>query len=128
MRGLNVNVTGERLSDAAPRDYRFLEEVRPELGPATSLVMDLHISKWGSEVTVSCLYDPMGSRKPYQVLFRDCHRLQWEIVAPEYVLDLEADVIGFEVEGNEQRAPSVISTDIFELAIWYGSYEVVKDW
>ena len=119
--------TSERLRDESAEDYRFLEDEHPELGEATSLVTDIAPSKWGSEVQVSCLHDPLGMRRPYRVLFQSCHRLDWSVHSPEYVRDMEADVVGFELR-SKARDYALIVTDIFELAIWYGSYEVVKDW
>ncbi len=115
--------TGEQLlTDGQTKNYQFLD-----VGPYTSLVTDVLIRKWGSEVLVSCLYDPLGASKSYQVLFTDCTHLRWEVHSPEYVKDSEADVIGFELI-SVARDHALIHTDIFELAIWYGSYEVLKEW
>ncbi len=118
-----LHETGEHLlPDGQTKNYQFLD-----VGPCTSLVTDVLITKWGSEILVSCLYDPLGATKPYQVLFTDCMALRWEVHSPEYVRDSEADVIGFELI-SEARDHALIHTDIFELAIWYGSYKVLKKW
>ncbi len=115
--------TGEWLLPVGQtKNYQFLD-----VGPYTSLVTDVLITKWGSEVLVSCLYDPLGATKPYQVLFTGCTNLRWEVHSPEYVQDAEADVLGFELR-SEARDHALIHTDIFELAIWYGGYEVLKEW
>src|SRR5947209_4058975 len=73
-------------------DYTLLE-----LGPATSLVTNMLVTKWGSDILVSCIYDPLGSRRPYQLLFNDCREVRWEVIHPEGVEDAEADLIGFSI-------------------------------
>jgi hypothetical protein len=104
-------------------DYELLG-----LGPATSLVTSVAVDKWGSEVLISCLYDPLGSRRPYQLLFEDCHDVRWEVIRPEDVKDLEANLIGFSIDLQGHRHAAVIHTDIFELTILYGNFAVRKDW
>jgi hypothetical protein len=75
-----------------------------ELGPATSLVTNVLVTKWGSDVLVSCIYDPLGSRRPYQLLFNDCREVRWEVIDPEDVEDNEADLIGFSMGAAGHRA------------------------
>ncbi len=119
----NVHTTGERLRSEGPqKEYRYLH-----VGPATSLITDIKIAEWGTQVLVSCLYDPLGARKPYIVLLHGCSRIDWNVHTPEHAGDTEADVIGFEIR-SEARDHALIATDIFELSIWYNNYEVVKDW
>ena len=104
-------------------DYTLLE-----LGPATSLVTNVLVTKWGSDILVSCIYDPLGSRRPYQLLFKDCREVRWEVIQPEEVEDAEADLIGFSMGAAGHQDAAVIDTDLFELSVLYGSLTVEKDW
>ncbi len=103
-------------------------DVLRELGPATSFVTDVLVTKWGSEVVVLCLYDPFGVRRPYQLLFRGCTDVQWEVTHPEDVTDSEADIIGFSIGVEDNRNLAVLHTDVFELLITYGSFTVRRNW
>ncbi len=112
----------ERLRGEPTRNYLFLD-----LGPYASLVTDVRVGRWGTEVVVSCVYDPLGARKPYEVILSGCRRVEWSLIDAELVHELEADIIGFELVA-EARDHAVMSTDIFELAVWYDKYEVIRDW
>lgn len=104
-------------------DYALLA-----LGKATSLVTNVLVTKWGSDVVVSCLYDPLGSSKPYQLIFKDCHEVRWQVVEPGDVQDSTADLIGFSIGAESHREAAVLTTDIFELSIIYGSFVLQKNW
>lgn len=86
------------------------------------------VGGWGGELEVSYLYDPDGVRRPSRLLFTECRRIRWDVHNPEDVPEAVRDgavgVIGFEL-ASESRDHALIHTDTFELAIWYGSYEVV---
>jgi len=98
------------------------------LGPATSLVTNVMIDKWGSKVRVSCLYDPVGLRRPYRLFFEYCYDIKWEVIQQEDVEDSEADLLGFSISGEGHEYVTVIHTDIFELTILHGNFVVDKDW
>src|SRR2546423_2260192 len=104
-------------------DYTLLE-----LGPATSLVTNVLVTKWGSDILVSCIYDPLGSRRPYQLLFNDCREVRWEVIHPEDVEDVEADLIGFSMGAAGPQGAALSQTDLFVLRVLYGSLTVEKDW
>jgi hypothetical protein len=105
-----------------------MDDALLELGPATSLVTDVSVTKWGSEVLVLCLYDPLGSRQPYQLVFKDCREVRWEIFDLNDVQESEADLIGFSGGADCHRDHAVITTDIFEVFITYGRFIVQRDW
>jgi len=104
-------------------DYELLG-----LGPATSLVTSVAVDKWGSELLISCIYDPLGLRRPYQLFFADCHDIRWEVIRPEDVKDSEADLVGFSIGLDAHRSFAIVHTDIFELRILYGNFSVQKAW
>jgi len=115
--------TGERLlPDGQPGEYCSLN-----VGPYTSLITKVQIGRWGSEVSLSCLYDPLGARMPYQVMFHDCTKMEWRVHSSQYTADAEADIYEFALMSSKSDHARIY-TDIFELAIWYGSYEVLKEW
>ncbi len=97
------------------------------LGELTSLVTNVKVSRWGAEVLVECLYDPMGDRIPYSLIFKDCREIGWNVHDEEEVGEPLADLIGIHLGEDAHRKPAVIHTDIFEIAILYGSFRVEKD-
>ena len=96
------------------------------LGEATSIVTHIQINRWGNDVLVSCLYNPLGSSLPYQLIFKDCKEINWQIVDPDNQQESTADLIGFFMGAEHHQKPAVITTDIFELSITYGSFVLKK--
>jgi hypothetical protein len=103
-------------------DYNLLG-----LGELTSLVTNVKVSLWGAEVLVECLYDPMGDRIPYSLIFQDCREIGWNVHDEEEIGEPLADLIGIHLGEDSHRKRAVIHTDIFEIAILYGSFRVEKD-
>lgn len=102
-------------------DYKLLG-----LGELTSLITHVKINHWGTEVSVECIYDPKGERLPYQLTFRNCQEIQWNVHDLESTSDLEADLIGLCLGKESYQQPAVIHTDIFELAISYDKYSLER--
>jgi len=102
-------------------------DVLVELGLAPSLITAIHVSQWGSEVTVACLYDSDTARRPYRLVFHACDNLHWEVGNPDALCDAEADFIDFAVGVKDGRTVAIIETDIFELVMSYGSYDLEQD-
>ena len=96
------------------------------LGELTSLVTDIQIKQWGTELWLHCVYDPLGERVPYALIFQDCRQLQWEIHDAAASSDLEADLIGMALGQNNYRQVAIIHTDIFELSLLYGTVSLRK--
>lgn len=93
------------------------------------LIKRVDILKWGSEVVVHAVYDPLNPQNiNFQMIFKHCRAITWDTLGNEYdERDLEADVVGFDVDaqGLEQRA--VIHTDLFEIIIHYHEFVVQKN-
>jgi hypothetical protein len=102
-------------------DYELLN-----VGGLTSLVTNVNVSLWGNEISFECIYDPMGDRSPYTIVFHDCRDIRWEVFHPEDVEDPEADLIGIHLGEDAHRKAALIHTDIFEISILYGSFSVHK--
>ncbi|NEQ99297.1 MAG: hypothetical protein F6K30_21745 [Cyanothece sp. SIO2G6] len=104
-------------------DYRLLN-----LGPASSVVTDISIDKWCSEVTVSCLYDPSISKRPYELLFKECRGVSWELIEEENLDEVCAELIGLNLGLEKYEEAASITTDIFEMLITYGTaYLAIED-
>lgn len=103
-----------------PDDYNLLG-----LGEYTSLVKNVTVSSWGSEVRIECLYNPI-ERSPYVLVFRDCRDIKWTVHDEEEVGEPFADLIGIHLGEDAHRQPALIHTDIFEISILYGSFSVEK--
>ena len=104
-----------------PDDYNLLN-----LGGLTSLVTNVNVCLWGSEILFECIYDPTGERLPYTIVFHDCRDISWEVFHPEDVQDPEADLIGIHLGEDAPRKAALIHTDIFEISIVYGSFSIQK--
>lgn len=103
-------------------DYALLD-----LGKAASLVTDVLVTNWGGSVVVSCLYEPLGSSQPYQLIFQDCLEVRWQVIELEDVQESAADLIGFSIGAGAYQEAAVLTTDVFELSIIYGSFILQKN-
>jgi hypothetical protein len=94
------------------------------IGPAASIVTAVAVSKWGQEGTVSCLY---ASEQPYQLVFYDCTQIQWDFHGEEGI-ETDANLLLGIVLGEQGHVKAaVITADLFELSILYGTYELRMD-
>ena len=89
------------------------------------MVTGVVVTKWGAEVTFSFLY---ALQQPYQLVFHDCRELQWDVHSAEDVDEEIANLIGIALGEKGHVKAAVVTTDIFELSILYGSWEVQKSW
>ncbi len=101
-------------------DYNLLG-----LGGFTSLITNVNVSLWGNEVLIECVYNP-EERLPYILAFKDCRDISWTVHDEEAVGELEAEFFGISLGESEHRKPAVITTDIFEISILYGSFSMHK--
>ena len=102
-------------------DYNLLG-----LGGLTSLVTNVKVSLWGNEVLIECVYNP-EERLPYVLAFKDCRDIRWTVHDEEEVGELEAEFFGIYLGESAHRKPTVLTTDIFELSILYGSFRIHKE-
>ncbi len=102
-------------------DYNLLG-----LGGLTSLVTNVKVSLWGNEVLIECVYNP-EERLPYVLAFKDCRDIMWTVHHEEEVGELEAEFLGISLGESAHRKPAVITTDIFEISILYGSFSIHKE-
>ncbi|MEG4585724.1 hypothetical protein QUA54_10980 [Microcoleus sp. MOSTC5] len=101
-------------------DYNLLG-----LGGFTSLITKVNVSLWGNEVLIECVYNP-EERLPYILAFKDCRNISWTVHDEDEVGELEAEFFGISLGDPEHRKPAVITTDIFEISILYGSFRIHK--
>lgn len=101
-------------------DYHLLG-----LGGFTSLIKSINISLWGNEITFQCLYNP-EEPIPYQIIFKDCQEIRWDVYDSELANELQADLFGISLGEDHHRKPALITTDIFEISILYGQFILEK--
>ena len=93
------------------------------LGGLTSLIKDVKLSAWGNRVTLECLYNPEAPY-PYLIVFDDCREVDWSLHDLDNLQEPFADLIGIHLGcGNHQRK-ALIHTDIFDLSLLYGNWQV----
>ncbi|HML24548.1 MAG TPA: hypothetical protein PKD09_23045 [Aggregatilinea sp.] len=89
--------------------------------PAGIFITGVQILLWGRKVVLTCLYDPEAPRR-FRVTFEACAGIRWDAFEDEIdERDVEADVIGFLVGENDHGRPAIITTDLFELSVSYGT-------
>ncbi|MFB8798144.1 MAG: hypothetical protein U7126_28835 [Microcoleus sp.] len=101
-------------------DYNLLG-----LGGLTSLITNVKVSLWGKEVLIECVYSP-EERLPYVLGFKDCREISWTVQDEDEVSELEAEFLGIYLGEPKHHKPAVITTDIFEISILYGSFSIHK--
>lgn len=104
-----------------PDDYALLN-----LGGLTSLIKNVKVSGWGTEVSFECIYDPTGERSPYVLVFEECREIKWNVHDPEEAEEAEADLFGIHLGKDAHRKPALIHTDIFEISLLYGNLRLQK--
>ena len=58
--------------------------------------------------------------------FKDYRDIRWTVHDEEEVGELEAEFFGIYLGEPEHQKPAVITTDIFEISILYGSFSIYK--
>ncbi|VXD15229.1 conserved hypothetical protein [Planktothrix serta PCC 8927] len=101
-------------------DYHLLG-----LGGFTSLIKSINVSLWGNEITFQCLYNP-EEPIPYQIIFKDCQEIRWDVYDSELANELQADLFGISLGEDHHRKPALITTDIFEISILYDQFILEK--
>ena len=90
-----------------------------------SVVTDVRVLKWGSEVQVECLDDPV-TRQLYVLVFKNCTEVRWHVHELNDVQDSEDNLIGVLLGKEKYQEPAVITGGIFELWVLYESFELQK--
>jgi len=90
-----------------------------------SIVTDVSVLKWGSEVQVECLDDPV-TRQLYVLVFKNCTEVRWHIHELDDVYDLEDNLIGVLLGKENHQEPALITGGIFQLWVLYESFELQK--
>ena len=88
-----------------------------------SLITDVQLRKWGKELVIEGLNDPLN-RGQIQLVFKNCHEIRWSLLTDEAEPDTEADVIGLSLSKAEDGEFAILTTDLFELSVLYQSLEV----
>lgn len=83
-----------------------------------SLVVSFSLNNWGKELVFDCLSDP-EFRKPCKLLFTNCRQLKWEFYDFPETENEEADIIGFAQGKQKYMEPAILTTDFFEVFIFY---------
>lgn len=103
-----------------------MDYYRLGLGSASSLVRSLRLADWGATLLLECLYDPLGERRSYQLLFRGCSQLRIDMIPDSPVQEPEADLLGLSLGQEGGRQPAILTTDLFELHVMYQQFHCLK--
>jgi hypothetical protein len=100
-------------------DYQLLG-----LGNIASVVIKVDINTWGNELCVNCLYDPLGSRQPFKLIFSDTREIKWNVHNTDDLEDAIVALTGFILGDGKHRKPAILTTDVFELFVLYETLSV----
>lgn len=92
--------------------------------PGQITITAVEVASWGAELIVNCKYE--GGR-PFQLLFDDCQSIQWDMHSSPGEQDA-AEVMGLFLGEADHKEAGIIYTDLFEIAVRYGTFDLVKDW
>lgn len=89
-------------------------------------VTSISDSYWGHTLTIEGFQDSELIR--YAVTYTNCKLIRWESVEdkPEELSSPVADVIGWEMGEGNHKKPAIITTDFFEMSVWYEKYEITE--
>lgn len=92
---------------------------------ALSLVTQVQLTQWGKELLFEFLDDPID-RQTYSLNFKDCLEIHWQNYTEGHSQDEEADLIGILLGKDNHQEPAIITTDLFEVSVLYGSFSLQK--
>lgn len=79
---------------------------------------------WGNELLFSCLYEPSGSRQPYQLVFSNVHDIRWCVHDTNQLEVSVADFTGFIIGEENHQKPAIVTTDVFEISVLYETLSI----
>lgn len=93
--------------------------------PSLSLVTDIQVRNWASELVLVCLDDPL-TRRTYELIYTNCREFRRSTDEAASILTeaTEADIIGFHPGRASYLDPAVLTTDLFELSVLYDRLEI----
>lgn len=108
--------------------YEIFEKLNVK--PAGIFISNIQIASWGQELILSCLYNSPDEDKRFQVHFKGCEKIHWQMMGPDANLQREvvADVIGFDLGQERYLQDAVIHTTDFEITVAYGEVIIQKQW
>ncbi|MBK8252209.1 MAG: hypothetical protein IPK82_06020 [Polyangiaceae bacterium] len=91
------------------------------VGTVTSIISGIATSD--GHLSISCVYDPLGEKRRYTVVFHDVRAVEWEGEN-----QFPADLIGVFLGEKMWNRPAIFTTDNFELRLLYSDFHVEKDY
>lgn len=94
-------------------------------------VRNIQLLSWGNDLTLECLYEPIGAAAiRFQMNLKDCRELQWRVYAhlkhPEDKTLPVATLVNLRLGTDNHRKPLHMLTDFFGLTVTYGTLMVVS--
>jgi hypothetical protein len=93
-------------------------------------VSNIRQDKWGSTVTVECIYSYPPEEKTFKLVFKNCRAIQWYILKTTAEMEAHpvAQVITHDLgQANYQRTARIVTVTV-EIIISYEELVVEKDW
>lgn len=111
-------------------DQRLLDLLDVE--SCTPGIIDMEIRKAGLEVALTFMLNAPDRAKLFQLTFSDCDEIKlstwYKDESVEADGELEADVLGLVTGADAYTQPAIISCDVFDMWLSYGTLSVEKNW
>jgi hypothetical protein len=112
------------VSDTPPHLIHDLLGLRT--GSLTLAAID--VARWGSRITVDCLYRYPPEEKRFRLVFEGCRGIEWSVARPDIGEGESAQVLTHDLGAAHYQRPARLATVLAEIIITYEALSVEKDW
>jgi hypothetical protein len=97
--------------------------------PTGSLaITDVRLTRWGSDIVISCIYRYPPEEKTFRIVFKDCRGIEWNVIKDRIAEGDEAQMLTHDLGEGKHQHTARIATTLVELIITYGELSIEKDW
>jgi hypothetical protein len=104
--------------------HEIFELLDVDVDSGKIVITGVQLPTWGKEVLVECAYEG----KPFHLLFDGCTSIQWDTYGQPDEEDKIVEVVGIFLGDESHQESAIICSDIFEIAVLYDTFTLVKDW
>lgn len=93
-------------------------------------VTAIDLDKWGSVITIHCLYRYPPEEKIFRLIFHNCRGIEWLVQKRAEEMDLEqsAQLMTHDLGQPGYERTARFATTLVELLVSYETMAIEKDW
>lgn len=100
-----------------------VKDVKKSLQDLVSVITDIRILKWGSEVEIECVDDPVN-KQVYILTFKKCTEVRLFAHDLDNVNESVDNLSGIIIGKEQYQEPAIVTGFIFELWVLYESFDI----